>query len=59
MEFKIIELGYFIDQIRGVKKQMRGYVTGIVCDYLGYKLYEVELQDYGYYQLWEWQIQEI
>ncbi len=59
MYFEIVALGYFIDQIRGIKKQMRGYVTGVVCVYLGCKLYEVQLQDYGYYQLWDWQIKEV
>jgi hypothetical protein len=59
MYFEIVELGYFIDQINGVKLGMRGYVTGIRSKYGDHVLYEVDIVEYGYYLLWDWQIKEV
>ena len=59
MYFEIVELGYFIDQINGVKLGMRGDVTGIRSKYGDHVLYEVDIVEYGYYLLWDWQIKEV
>lgn len=59
MQIEIIQLDYITDRIRGIRKHMQGYVTGIICEYLGHKLYQVELDGYGWYHVWDWQVKAV
>lgn len=59
MRFKIIELDFITDRLRGIRKGMRGYVTTIVCNYLGHNLYAVTLENGTDTMLYDWQIENI
>lgn len=66
MRFRVIEISGYSDVAwrllhgyKPLKVGGIGYVTGIVCEYMQHKLYEVDIEGYGNCKLWDWQIEEI